>query len=82
MISLPGVGLETLAVPFTPELRHQHGAKVSCVPFSMSPVPLPEVLRSLTPSQTELGNSVKFDPKSVDFAMVRWHIGCTPCLAR
>jgi len=72
--------LEELAVPFTPELRHQHGIDVSCLPFSISPIPLPEVVKSLTPSQTELPDSVTFDAKSVDFSMVRlsdsalaWH---------
>ena len=73
--------LEELAVPFTPELRHQHGIDVSCLPFSMSPVPLPEVVKSLTPSQTELPDSVTFDPKSVDFSMVR-RLDTTPLVPR
>jgi len=64
-------GLEELAVPFTPELRHQYGIDISCIPFSMSPIPIPEVMKSLSLPQIELPGSVAFDPKSVDFAMVR-----------
>jgi len=63
--------LEELAVPFTPKLQHQHGLDVSCLPFSISPVPLPKVVKSLIPSQSKLPDSVTFDAKSVEFSMVR-----------
>ena len=63
--------MEELAVPFSPKLRRQHELKVSCVPFSISPIPLLEVIKSLAPSQTKLLGSARLDPKSVDFTMVR-----------
>ncbi|KAF9646466.1 hypothetical protein BDM02DRAFT_3188811 [Thelephora ganbajun] len=62
--------LEELAVPFTQELRNQNGIDVSCLPYSASPIPLPEVVKSLTPSQAKLPDSITFDPKSVDFSML------------
>ena len=79
--------LEELAVPFTPELRHQHGVDVSCLPFSISPVPLPKIVKSLTPSQSGLPDSVTFDAKSLEFSMVRrldrsYTLLCTPELTR
>ena len=37
----------------------------------MSPIPLPKVVKSLTPSQSGLPDSVTFDAKSVEFSMVR-----------
>jgi len=70
-LSFSQPGLEGLAVPFTPELQHQHGVDVSCLPFSISPVQLPKVAKSLVPSQLDMPDSVTFDPKSVDFTMVR-----------
>jgi len=63
--------LEELAVPFTPELRHQNGVDVTCLPFSISPVPLPKIVKSLTPSQSGLPDKLMFGAKSVEFSMVR-----------
>jgi len=62
--------LEELAVPFTPELQHQHGIDVACLPFSISPIPLPEVVKSMSPSQTKLEDSITFSPKSFKFSML------------
>lgn len=69
-LSFSQPGLEELTVPFTPELRHQRGIDVSCLPFSISPVQLPKVVESLTPSQSKMPGSVTFDPESADFTMV------------
>lgn len=62
--------LENLTIPFTPELRHQHGLDVSCLPYSISPVSLPEVIKSLSVPQSKLLDSITFDRKSVEFSMV------------
>ena len=70
--------LEKLAVPFTPELRRQHGVDVACLPHSISPLPLPEIVKSLTPSQCKLADSITFAPQSVEFSMVRCSgLSCT-----
>ena len=74
--------LEELAVPFTPELQNQHGLDVSCLPFSISPIPLPKVVKSLVPSQSKLPDSVTFDAKSVEFSMVRRLNRCLYTLLR
>ncbi|KAF9787372.1 hypothetical protein BJ322DRAFT_1054993 [Thelephora terrestris] len=62
--------LEDFAVPFTPDLQHQHGLDVSCLPYSISPTPLPEIIKSLTPSQSKLLDSVAPDCRSLEFSML------------
>lgn len=69
-LSFSQLDLEKLAVPFTPELRHQHGLDISCLPYSISPVSLPEVIESLSLSQSKLLDLMMFDRKSVEFSMV------------
>ena len=60
--------LEDLAVPFTPELQHQHGLKISCLPYLISPVPLLKV------KSFKLPGSQMYEHRSVKFVMVRTYL--------
>jgi hypothetical protein len=66
--------LEELAVPFTPELRRQHGLEVSCLPYSISPVHLPKLLKSPNSFRFTLSDDTCFDLGSTTFSMV-----CVDC---
>jgi len=62
--------LEELAVPFTPQLLHQHGLKISCIPYSISPASLPKMIKSTTSSQVKVSDSIAFDRKGIEFSML------------
>ena len=47
-------------VPFSEDLTIQHGSQVLCIPFNISPLSLPNKLRSL-PERVVVTDNLRFD---------------------
>ncbi|TFK50306.1 hypothetical protein OE88DRAFT_1726245 [Heliocybe sulcata] len=56
---------KTRSIPWSPELETQYGLQTICLPFTMSPVGLDGVLRSLSHRDAVIDEKLRFDPKSV-----------------
>ncbi|OBZ72453.1 hypothetical protein A0H81_07580 [Grifola frondosa] len=57
--------LKLPSVPFSDDLRTQHGSDVLCMPFTFTPFPLIELAQSLSYQQATISPSFRFDPLSV-----------------
>lgn len=58
------------AVPFSEDLRRQHDLDVMCMPYTISPLSLPEAARSLFRSRAKISDVATFEPDSLSFKLV------------
>ncbi|KAI1796835.1 hypothetical protein LXA43DRAFT_984722 [Ganoderma leucocontextum] len=57
-------------VPWSEELRKNSGEDVLCLPFSVTPFPLIEAVRSISLADSNIGNVLRFEPSSVENSMM------------
>lgn len=57
-------------VSWSEELRKNSGQDVLCLPFSVTPFPLMEGIRSISPADANISNVLRFEPSSVKCTMV------------
>jgi len=60
----------SLAVPFSEDLKTQHGLDVMCIPYTISPLSLPEAANSLFRSRAKIGDIATFEPDSLSFKLL------------
>ncbi|KAJ7284956.1 hypothetical protein C8J57DRAFT_1289983 [Mycena rebaudengoi] len=53
------------AVPFSADLDTQHGAKITCLPFTTSPFSLLDSAKSLSDSALDINQQLHIDPQSI-----------------
>lgn len=69
-LSFAEPGRVPLSVPMTSELKRQHGSDILCWPYTLSPLSLPQVAKSLSNSHITTGDGANWDPASLNFKMV------------
>jgi hypothetical protein len=62
--------MTALAVPFSSELKNQHELDVMCLPYTISPLSLPEAVGSLFRSRAKINDVATFEPDSLSFKLV------------
>lgn len=63
-----------LAKPFSPDLAHQWGLDVMCLPYNVLPFDILDRARSLSYTDAVVSENMRFNPKSVKTSLVRNHI--------
>ncbi|CDO78182.1 hypothetical protein BN946_scf184797.g8 [Trametes cinnabarina] len=53
-----------MAVPWSEDLRRHDGHDVLCLPFSVTPFHVPDVVRSLSMADANIANTLRFEPGS------------------
>ena len=51
-----------VSVPFSANLRKQHGLDVTCLPYTSTPFALEEVAKSLSFSHANITDTLRFNP--------------------
>jgi len=62
--------MTALAIPFSEDLKRQHGLDVMCMPYTLSPLSLPEAARSLFRSRAKISDVATFEPDSLSFKLL------------
>ena len=56
---------EDNAIPWSPRLRQQHGRRVECLPFGVTPFALQDAARQLSYQRAVVDDDFKIDPTSI-----------------
>jgi hypothetical protein len=62
-----------LPQPFTPDMAKQHGEEIICLPYTCSPLPVFDRLKSLSYSQARINEDLRFNPSSLDIRLLAAH---------
>ncbi|KAI0671762.1 hypothetical protein C8Q78DRAFT_1069353 [Trametes maxima] len=62
--------IDAQAVPWSEELRRYDGDNVLCLPYSLTPFRLPDVARSLSMTDANVSNLLRFEPSTVKETMM------------
>lgn len=62
-----------LAKPFSPDLAHQWGLDVMCLPYNVLPFDILDRARILSYADTVISENIRFKPQSVKTNLVRNH---------
>jgi len=95
LLSMISLGSDALyrhdPVPFSQELENQYGAGILCLPYTISPLSLLELIHSSSYNQATASESLRFLPTSVKPNLVStpinyqgacyWHLLISPQLA-
>jgi hypothetical protein len=57
-------------VPYSEQLEEQHGTKILCMPYTISPLSLHESARALSYGQATISNDLRFLPNSTKLNFV------------
>uniref|UniRef100_A0A5K1JSD7 43kDa secreted glycoprotein (Immunodominant antigen Gp43) n=1 Tax=Ganoderma boninense TaxID=34458 RepID=A0A5K1JSD7_9APHY len=66
----PAAILDVDPVPWSEELRKNGAEDVLCLPFSLTPFPLIEAVRSISLADANISNVLRFEPSSVESSMM------------
>ena len=61
------------SLPWESSLATQHDVPVQCLPFQISPFPILEKLRKVSPREGTIKDGLRFDPSTIRFNFVRPH---------
>ncbi|TFK47835.1 hypothetical protein OE88DRAFT_1665494 [Heliocybe sulcata] len=61
---------EAKIIPWSPELETQYGLQTLCLPFTMSPFGLHDLLRSLSYRDAAINANFRLDPKSIETTLL------------
>jgi hypothetical protein len=59
------------AVPFSEELRYQYDTEVSCLPYTISPFAMLDIVSSLSHIDGKVDDGLRFTPSSISPNLVR-----------
>lgn len=62
-----------LAKPFSPDLAHQWGLDVMCLPYNVLPFDILDKTRALSYTDAVISENMRFNPQSVKMNLVRNH---------
>lgn len=62
-----------LAKPFSPDLAHQWGLDVMCLPYNVLPFDILDKTRTLSYTDAVVSENMRFSPQSVKMNLVRNH---------
>lgn len=62
-----------LAKPFSPDLAHQWGLDVMCLPYNVLPFDVVDNARTLSYTDAVISENMRFSPQSVKLNLVRDH---------
>lgn len=62
-----------LAKPFSPDLTHQWGLDVACLPYNVLPFDILDRARALSYTDAIVSENMRFSPQSIKTNLVRSH---------